>query len=196
MSKLKTLLGVFVAGLVLATTAAYAEGNVNPYASAQYQFQNGRDGQADTNGMRYVLGNTFNKNWAAEISGETNRADGTKVISSLAEVAVIPSIPLGSSATAYLRAGTGTAFVSGADSFNYYSLEPGVKVAVTAETGIKVAYRFRDAYDNSANAFKTNTVRLGVEQALTKSVSATLGYDRSYGDYKYDAVLVGLNAKF
>ena len=190
MTKLKMILGAFFVGVFFATGAM-----ADPYASAAYQFQNGRDGQADANGMRFIVGNNFNKNWSAEVAGETMRSEGTKTISTLAEAAVIPSIPVGSTASVYLRAATGMAYVSGADGFGYYSLEPGVKLALSDSTGIKLGYRFRDSYDDN-KSFKTNTVRLGLEQALTKNVAGFLGYDRSSGDSKYDAALVGLNVKF
>jgi opacity protein-like surface antigen len=214
MTKL-TLLGTLVAGALLfggtamagdlpsktttpaAPAADYSPNFVSPYAKAEYQYQYGRDGQADGSGVKFTLGNKFNENFSAEISNETMQNQSTKALSSLAEVAVIPSVAIYGGLTGYARVATGAAFISGSDSFNYYSVEPGVKYAIGQGTSVKVAYRYRDAYDNTANSsFQTSTARFGVEHALNKNLSVGVQYDRSSGDSKFDAVLVGLNAKF
>jgi opacity protein-like surface antigen len=196
MKKLE-ILGAIVAGAMLLSGVAMAADNVNPYAKAEYQYQNGRDSQSDASGAKFTVGNQFNANWAAEVSSETMQKQSTKALTTYGEIAVIPSLAFGSGFTGYARVATGAAWASGSNSFNYYSIEPGVKYDVAPGTAVKVAYRYRDAYDNTANPnFQTHVYRLGLEQSLAKNVSATVGYDRSYGDSKYDAVLVGLNVKF
>lgn len=213
MTKL-TLLGTLVAGALLfggtamatdlpsktTTPAAPAVDSptyVSPYAKAEYQYQYGRDGTADASGVKFTLGNKFNANFSAEISNESMQNKSTKGLKDLAEVAVIPSVAIYGGLSGYARVATGAAYISGSDSFAYYSVEPGVKYDVGQGTSVKVAYRYRDAYDNTANSgFQTSTARFGLEHSLNKNLSVSLGYDRSYGDSKYDAVLVGLNAKF
>jgi opacity protein-like surface antigen len=170
---------------------------VAPYAGVQYQYQAGRSGTADAQVGTFTVGNRFSSGFAAELVGESSdKKNTTQALTDKVELAAVASTTLGP-VTGYARVAFGDDIVSGASAFPYYSVEPGVKLAVSSDTTVKLGYRLRNATDTDANhAFHTQTVRVGVEQSLTKALTLTAGADRSYGDSKYNSVQVGLVARF
>jgi hypothetical protein len=183
---------------VLLATAGVAQADVvAPYAGVEYQYQAGRSGTADAHVGTFTVGNHFGSSFAAELVGESSdKKNTTQALTDMIELAGVFSASVGP-VTGYARVAIGDEIVSGASSFPYYSVEPGVKLAVASDTIVKLGYRLRNANDTSGNhAFHTETVRVGVEQKLTKSLDLTAGADRSYGDRKYNSVQVGLVAHF
>jgi hypothetical protein len=79
--------------------------------------------------------------------------------------------------------------------YTYYSIEPGIKYALTDAVSVKAGYRFRDAFNDSYNE-KTNTVRFGAEYAVAKDQALTLGIDRSYGASDFIGYNAGYMFKF
>ena len=63
-------------------------------------------------------------------------------------------------------------------------MEPGIAIAVPRVAGLtaKVGYRWRSAFDSSANGDQTNTMRYGVSYALSKNDTVGVRYDRVNGD--------------
>jgi outer membrane autotransporter protein len=94
----------------------------------------------------------------------------------------------------YGRGAVGEKFKT-ASNYTYYSVEPGVKYAVTPALSVKGGYRYRAATD-SANADTTRTWRAGVEYAVNKNYFVGLGYDRVRGDSNYNATNVSVGFKF
>ena len=97
--------------------------------------------------------------------------------------------------TSSVRVATGAKMVSGSDTKYYYSVEPGVSYKLTDSLSARVAYRFRDAYANDV-ADRSNTNRVSLNYALSKSNTVSIGYDKVRGDGAEKAVSVGLSHAF
>lgn len=78
--------------------------------------------------------------------------------------------------SATVRGGLGLKTVSGSNSTEYFSVEPGVNLKLTEALTARVAYRYRDAFSSSV-ADRSDTARFGVSYALTKKDTIGLGYD-------------------
>lgn len=177
--------------LALSTAAAAAaEGN---YAGIKFENRQGRDSTQDANAYSLTVGKNLNQYFDAEVYARVKSNDNS-TNNTRAEVAVVGKYPVLSGIQLYTRGAVGEKF-DGSSNDGYWSLEPGVKVAATQDLSLKAGLRFRDAF-NDANADSTRTYRLGAEYALDKNQSLSVGYDRSLGDSKYDAIGFGYGVKF
>jgi hypothetical protein len=178
-----------LAVLLALSTAAAAEGN---YAGIKFESRQGRDAAQDANAYSLTVGKNLNQYFDAEVYARVKSNDDD-TNNTRAEGAVIGKYPVLSGIQLYTRGAVGSKF-DGNNDEKYWSLEPGVKVAATEKINVKAGLRFRDAFD--ANDDSTRTYRLGAEYALDKNQAVTVGYDRSLGDNKYDALGVGYGIKF
>jgi outer membrane autotransporter protein len=176
-----------------ASTSAMAQ----TFGGVEYNYRDGwgEDKGVTQNGYTLTLGTFVAKDTAIDLKSVFRREDGTgdttnRVETGLTQGFEIPGLVF----KPYVRAAVGQQFVTG-DDFSYYSVEPGVRMPLTNKLTGRVAYRYRNAFDN-ANQFETNTARLGLEYAINKNHSLGLGYDRIYGDSKANGVNVGYNIRF
>jgi hypothetical protein len=94
----------------------------------------------------------------------------------------------------YVRIAGGQKFSNTTD-FSYYSVEPGVLIPMGNFTG-KVGYRYRSAFDATANGDQTHTWRAGVSYAVTKKDAVGVRFDSVRGDNKQDIWAVNYTRSF
>jgi hypothetical protein len=152
-------------------------------ATIEYQGANGVDGGADQRAVELVVRENVTKTLVGDVNFNTTQTDNSKALSSRIEAGLTPSFGIGVG-SGYVRVAAGQKFSNGSD-FTYYSIEPGVSLPVGPVTA-KVGYRYRSAFDASANGDQTHTARLGVSYALSKVESVGVGFDRVRGDTKQD----------
>lgn len=103
-------------------------------------------------------------------------------------------IPLAQTISVYTRAGIGYKFTT-TDDNSYYSIEPGVKFQVTQPLNLRMAWRYRDSFNDQIKD-QTHTVRFGAEYALDKDSVITANIDRFYGDSEAIGYTFGYVYKF
>lgn len=182
-----------VVALVFATSAL-ADGH-SGYAGIKVETRDGRDSTADSNTFSMTVGKSLNQYLNAEIYTRLKNEDGTDSNNTRLEGALVGAVatPV-DGLSVYTRGAVGKKFDHTSD-YNYWSIEPGVKYAVTNNIALKAGVRFRDAFTNSNND-STTTYRLGAEYALNKNQAVTAGFDRASGDSDYNAFGLGYNVKF
>jgi hypothetical protein len=130
--------------------------------------------------QQYVLGvkKDFGS-FAGDVAFQNAQTEGTNALSTRLEAGATVNGPVG----LYARAAVGQKYSNTTD-FAYYSVEPGIAVAVPGLSGVtaKVGYRWRSAFDSSASGDQTHTARYAVSYALSKADTITAKYDRVNGD--------------
>ncbi len=111
----------------------------------------------------------------------TDTTDVSRGVTNRYELGVTQGMQLSPVLRGDVRVATGLKQKSGTQDFSYYSVEPAVS-AKFGDFNARVAYRFRDAYDSTANADRSNTMRYSVGYAITKKDALRLGYDVQRGD--------------
>lgn len=183
--------------LTLSTAAVADTGNT---LNLSYAFRDTVASSKDhpnRQGVTATFTHKFNSNWAVDINEQfrterLNAEDGNS--STRVEGGVTYSQPLTQDIVFYTRAGLGYKFASSYDAA-YYAVEPGVKFQLTQPLNVRVAYRYRDTFNDSIKD-KTDTVRFGAEYALTKEHVITAGVDRFYGDSEAIGYNLGYSYKF
>lgn len=190
----KFLVAVLLA--VSATTALAADN----FAHVQYTFRDtvaGQSGDTNRQGVNFTVGRKVTDSITVDL-GEQFRTEKLNsdagASSTRLEAGATYQYGLTQDVALYTRAATGYKFTTN-DDYAYYSVEPGVKVAVTGDLAVKAGYRFRDAYSDSYNE-KTNTVRFGAEYTVAKDQLVTVGVDRSYGASEFIGYNLGYVVKF
>ena len=183
---------LFAAVALVFATSALAEGN---YAGIKLETRDGRNGTNGSDAFSMTVGKNVNKYLNAEIYTRLKNEDNTDSNNTRLEGALVGAVatPV-TGLSVYTRGAVGKKF-AGTGDYNYWSIEPGIKYAVTDAVSVKAGLRFRDAFDN-ANNDSTRTYKVSSEYAIDKNQSVSLGYDRAYGDSKYDAIGVGYGVKF
>lgn len=191
----------FLLAVLLAVTAvsARAEDSRN-FAHVQYTFRDtvaGQSGDTNRQGVNFTVGRRvtdsvtidLGEQFRTEKLNSDNGANTTRL-----EAGATYQYGLTSDVALYARGATGYKFTTNQD-YAYYSVEPGVKVAVTGDLSVRAGYRFRDSYSDTYNE-KTNTVRFGAEYTVAKDQTVTLGIDRSYGASEFIGYNFGYAVKF
>jgi len=144
--------------------------------------------------QQYVLGvkkefGTF----AGDLAFSNAQTEGTNALSTRLEAGATVNGPVG----LYARAAVGQKYSNTTD-FTYYSIEPGVAVAVPGVAGLtaKVGYRFRSAFDSTQNNDQTHTARYSLAYALSKNDTVAVKYDRVNGDNNQKVVAVAYTRGF
>ena len=144
--------------------------------------------------QQYVLGvkKDFGK-FAGDVSFANAQTEGTNALSTRLEAGATVNGPIG----LYARAAAGQKYSNTTD-FAYYSVEPGIAVAVPGISGVtaKVGYRFRSAFNGAQNNDQTHTARYAVSYALSKADTITAKYDRVNGDSNQKVVGVAYTRGF
>ena len=181
---------VLIAAL-LASTSAFADG----FGAIEYSNRSGVNGASDSDAIKLTVGTEVTKGITADVSLRQKTDDSSKDLKDTRlEGGLTFAAPSTAGFTPYVRTAVGEKFTT-TDNFSYYSVEPGVKYAVSDDLSLKLGWRYRDAL-NTSNADQTRTWRVGANYALTKTYSVGLGYDRVRGDSEYNAVNVSLGMKF
>ena len=144
--------------------------------------------------QQYVLG--VKKEFsglAGDLAFSNAQTEGTNSLSTRLEAGATVNGPVG----LYARAAVGQKYSNTAD-FTYYSVEPGIAVAVPGVAGLtaKVGYRFRSAFDSTQNNDQTHTARYSLAYALSKDDTVALKYDRVNGDNNQKVVAVAYTRGF
>ena len=194
----KTLIASLLAGLAF-STAALAEDAKN-FAHIQYTFRDAvSDNKADPNrqGVNFTIGRRVLDNLTIDL-GEQFRTErlnsDTGSSATRLEAGATYSYNLLPAVSLYTRGGLGYK-ITASDDYTYYSVEPGIRYAVTNDLAVRAGYRFRDAFSDSY-VEKTNTVRFGAEYAIAKDQALTLGIDRSYGASDFIGYNAGYQVRF
>lgn len=177
--------------LFLAAGTAFAGG----FGSVEYSDRDGVNGGSDARATKVTMGTDINQMLKADVSLRQKTNTDNDLSDTRLEAGLTATQPVGASGLSiYGRGAVGEKFKTSAN-HSYYSVEPGVKYAVTPALSVKAGYRYRAALD-STNADTTRTYRLGAEYALSKNYFVGLGYDRVRGDSEYNATNVTVGFKF
>ena len=167
-------------------------------AEVRIEAQNA-NGQGTTADQRvYELGvkESINKNFAGDIVVKNYRTETTNVLSTRYEAGLTGTVPVGP-VSAYTRVAVGERYVSGANGYSYYSVEPGVVAPITFVPGLSasVGYRFQDSFsDNRNDTTRTWRSKLGYD--LNKTSTVYIGYDQQRGDSEQNITKVGYIHRF
>lgn len=135
------------------------------------------------------------KGFAGDVSISNTSNNSTNALSNRTEVGVTAGVLEAGRLSSNVRVATGAKMVSGSETTYYYAVEPGVNYKLTDSLTARVAYRFRDAYANDV-ADRSNTNRVSLSYALSKSNTVSVGYDKVRGAGAEKAVSVGLSHSF
>lgn len=176
----------------LGATAAQAE-DLKNFGKVEYAFRD-YEGSANKNGANITLGREVAPGIKLDGKVEFRHENGSEKISNRAEVGATYTYALLTNTNVFVRGAVGEKFTDG-DSYSYYVVEPGVKLALNKEWAVVSSYRFRDAF-NDGRAEETHRAKIGAEYALTKTTVLTADVARSWGDSQYNSVNVGYGFKF
>jgi hypothetical protein len=180
MKKILAILAVAISGTAFAADSVTVESQRINNAGAAAQQQ-------------YVLGvkKEFS-GFAGDLAFSNAQTEGTNALSTRIEAGATVAGPVG----LYARVATGQKYSNTAD-FSYYSIEPGIAVAVPGVAGLtaKAGFRWRSAYD-SANNDQTHTARYSLAYALSKNDTIAVKYDRVNGDNNQKNVAVAYTRGF
>ena len=180
-----------VMAAMLAAGTAFAGG----FGAVEYSSRDGVDGGTDARATKVTMGTDINQMLKADFSLRQKTDTSNNLSDTRFEGGLTGTVPVGKTGlSVYGRGAVGEKFKT-ATNYTYYSVEPGVKYAVTPDLSVKAGYRYRAATD-SVNADTTRSYRLGAEYALTKNYFVGLGYDQVRGDSTYNATNLSVGFKF
>ena len=174
-----------------AAGTAFAGGS----GAVEYSSRDGVDSTTDARATKVTMGTDINQMFKADFSLRQKTDTSNNLSDTRLEGGLTATQPVGATGlSVYGRGAVGEKFKT-ATNYTYYSVEPGIKYAVTPSLSVKAGYRYRAAMD-SANADTTRTYRLGAEYALSKNYFVGLGYDSVRGDSDYNAANFSVGFKF
>lgn len=179
-----------VMAVFMAASSAFAGG----FGGIEYSSRDGVEGTADARATKVTMGTDLNQTFKADFSLRQKTNTDNDLGDTRLEAGLTGAAPVAGSLSAYTRVGVGEKFKTSTN-YTYYSVEPGVKYAVTPDLSVKLGYRYRAAAD-SVNADTTRAWRSGVEYALSKNYTVGLGYDQVRGDSNYNATNITVGFKF
>ena len=151
-------------------------------------------GSADQKKYALSVKENITKELAGDVSFSNTTTNGTGALSTRLEAGLTGTTPQVGPVMGYVRLAAGQKYSNTAD-FSYYSVEPGVLIPMGNFTG-KIGYRYRSAFDSTANGDQTNTWRASVSYALTKKDEIGVGFDQVRGDNKHDSWAVKYTRSF
>lgn len=150
---------------------------------------------SDQRNYNLTVRESIAKGVTADVQFSQTTTRGTDALGSTRmETGLTPTVGLGP-VTGYTRVAVGQRFSTTGD-FSYYSIEPGIVAPLGNGFSAKVGYRYRNAFDATANADMTRTWRAGVSYDLTKVDSIGVRYDRVNGDSDQKVVAVSYTRGF
>lgn len=136
---------------------------------------------SDQKNYNLTVRENITKNVTGDVQFSNNYTNGTNAVSSTRiEAGVTPTVGLGP-VTGYTRVAVGQRSGTASD-WSYYSVEPGVTAPLGNGFKARLGWRYRNAFDATANADLTRTWRAGVSYDLTKVDTVGVRYDRVQGD--------------
>ena len=176
---------------ILASSTVYAGS-----ASIEYQNADGVNGTANSNVYQISVSENINKNFVIGTTLNTTESSTTGgTTGSRAEVNLMGKTSLGITSPG-LKIATGQRFTT-TGNFGYYSVEPSITVPVpSTKLSTQLGWRYRNAYDATANADETKTWRAGIKYDLTKQDALGLRYDQVRGDTNQNVVAVNYTRNF
>jgi hypothetical protein len=162
--------------------------------SMEYQAWENPTTKADTAGLVLTVRQNLSKAVTGDVQLSVNQAEATNALGSRSEAGLTYSAPVGRFA-GYVRGAVGLKHVGGESNTSYYSIEPGVRYGLTDRLSARVGYRYRDAFSNSV-ADQTNTVRVGLAYAVSKTAEVGVRFDRVRGDSEQNIVALGYTRRF
>jgi opacity protein-like surface antigen len=175
---------------LLASGVTFAGG----FSAVEYSNRDGVNGNSDATAIKLTVGTSITDNLAADVSLRQKQDSSDKLKDNRLEGGLTFSAPSTLGLTPYLRTAVGEKYTTSTN-YTYYSVEPGVKYAVTDSLSVKAGYRYRNAFSDT-NADQTRAWRVGAEYALNKTYSLGLGYDQVRGDSEYNAINASVRMKF
>jgi hypothetical protein len=181
--------------LAILAMATISSGVFAATAQLEYQDFSGKSGTANSQEGKLTVKEEINKNFAGDVAFSQNWKDNNGGLSSRMETGLTGTYPVAGIGL-YTRAAIGEKFTN-TSNFGYYSVEPGVTAPI-GSTGVtaRVGYRFRNAFDPSANADTTRTWRAGLSYDLTKKDTIGVRYDRTRGDTNANGIAVNYTRGF
>jgi hypothetical protein len=182
MKKLLAILAMATAGTVFAGSFTVEGQKIDSLTSA--------------NQKQYSLSvkENITKEIAGDVSFSNTTTDGTGALTTRLEGGLTGTTQQVGPVIGYVRVAAGQRYSNTAD-FSYYSVEPGVMIPMGNFTG-KIGYRYRSAFDSTANGDQTNTWRAGLSYALTKKDAVGVRFDQVRGDSKQDVWAVNYTRSF
>ena len=182
MKKLLAILAMATAGTVFAGSFTVEGQKIDNLTSAKQK--------------QYSLSvkENITKEIAGDVSFSNTTTDGTGALTTRLEGGLTGTTQQVGPVIGYVRAAVGQKYSNTTD-FSYYSVEPGVMIPMGNFTG-KIGYRYRSAFDSTANGDQTNTWRAGLSYALTKKDAVGVRFDSVRGDSKQDVWAVNYTRSF
>jgi len=180
---------IVLASLLLAAGIATAS---ESSVSLSYRYDRA-DADTTSTGYEFDVGTHLTKNILVDVRAEQQNSSQGNTLQNRLEGGLRLQHDLGPVGV-YARGAFGNKMKTGADNL-YYSVEPGVVLALSATDAIDVGYRFRSAtLDHKADT--TRTARVSYTHALNKTVSVSLDVDRVQGDAAETSAIVGVSVGF
>lgn len=148
-------------------------------ATIEYSSAEGLNGKPGATGylVKWTTPMTKDIDWDFQMT--TSQAEVSNNVSTRVEAGLVPKHNLGW-ARFSTKFAVGQRMNSSGDS-SYYVIQPALIIPLDDKFSLRVAYRYRDAFDRSV-ADNTGTARLGINYSLTKKDSVGIRYDRMRGD--------------
>ena len=181
--------------IAMAALSAAGTAFAGGFGAVEYSSRDGVDSTTDARATKVTMGTDINQMFKADFSLRQKTDTSNNLSDTRLEGGLTATQPVGTTGlSVYGRGAVGEKFKT-ATNYSYYSVEPGIKYAVTPSLSVKAGYRYRAAMD-STNADTTRTYRLGAEYALSKNYFVGLGYDSVRGDSDYNAANFSVGFKF
>ena len=149
---------------------------------------------ADQTQYKLTVKEKITKLLDGDLSFSNTVTDGTGALGTRIEGGVTGTTQQVGPVAGYVRIAAGQKFSNTTD-FSYYAIEPGVLIPMGNFTG-KIGYRYRSAFDSTANGDQTNTWRAGVSYAVTKKDAVGIRFDSVRGDSNQKIWAVGYTRGF
>lgn len=180
-----------IAALLLGSPLVLAD---NMYGTVEYDYYDYKD-SAETHGAALVFGGQVLPTTVIELRTEYADVVSSDASATQAEIAGVQKMALTDTVGVYGRVAVGNQWVEDADDFEYFSVEPGVSLAINGVAGLRIGYRYLDSFDNDLSV-QTDTVRIGVDYSIANNSAISVGYDHGEGDSKFESVSVGYTYSF
>jgi len=187
MKKILAILALAVSSTAFAGGAGVTTEFESEYGKGQYNGQ-------DSNSISVAPYYKFDNGIKADVKFEGSRDRGTvngdnKSIDGLIEARVRKDYNVYGPLSAGLRLGIGEKFngenkAGQTVDFGYYTVEPILTYKATDALSFNTSYRYRNAFNTSNYAYKTNTVKVGAAYKLTKEDEIGAKYFEKYGDFR------------
>lgn len=187
---MKKLLAILTLSLLTVSSVFAATGTL------EYQNVDGVQGTADATNYRLGISEKINNNFSGDVSFLTTaKQSNGSVSSSRMEGGLTGSATYGLFKP-YMRVATGQRFTT-TTNYTYYSVEPGVSMPIS-NTGLtaKLGWRYRNAYDATANADETKAWRGTLSYAITPKDTVAVRFDRVRGDVNQNIWAFGYTRGF